>query len=112
MNQSPSPAPENLYASLPITAPGFESFLTLLDGAKVKVEQIVSNAHASPKDFWYDQEDDEWVLLLRGGATLEFSDRCLVELSAGSHLFIPKHTRHRVERTEADTIWLAIFLKP
>lgn len=101
-----SPLPSDDEAALP------EEFLTLLDTPQIKIERIISHAQASPPDFWYDQPEDEWVLVLRGEATLEFADGGMVDLPVGSHLLIPKHTRHRVERTTAETIWLAIFFKP
>jgi cupin 2 domain-containing protein len=88
-----------------------ETFRTLLESPHIKLEHIISRGQASPPDFWYDQEEDEWVLLLRGGATLEFADGGMVELTAGDHLTIPKHVRHRVHRTTENAIWLALFLK-
>jgi cupin 2 domain-containing protein len=88
-----------------------ETFHPLLESPHVKLEQIISRGQASPPDFWYDQDEDEWVLLVRGVATLEFADGGMVELTAGDHLTIPKHVRHRVHRTSEDAIWLALFLK-
>ncbi len=88
-----------------------EIFRTLLESPHVKLEHMISHGQASPPDFWYDQVEDEWVLLLRGKATLEFADGGMVELTSGSHLTIPKHVRHRVHQTTEDAIWLALFLK-
>ena len=90
---------------------GAETFRTLLESPHVKLEHIISHGQASPPDFWYDQDEDEWVLLLRGSATLEFADGSMVELTTGDHLTIPKRVRHRVARTTEDAIWLALFLK-
>jgi len=77
------------------------------DGARV--ERIVSRGEASPPDFWYDQDDDEWVLLAAGTATVAFEDR-RVRLRAGDWLFIPARCRHRVASTSKDAVWLAVFL--
>lgn len=101
----------NIFPTPSESHAGVEEFLTLVESANTRVERILSHGQASEKDFWYDQEEDEWVLLLRGEAVLEMGDGSLVGLTAGSHLMIPKHTRHRVERTTRETIWLAIFLK-
>ena len=101
----------NLFTPTTDADSGGETFHTLLESPHARLEQIVSRGQASPPNFWYDQEEEEWVLLLRGEATLEFADGRLVELTAGSHLTIPKHVRHRVHRTSEDAIWLALFLK-
>jgi len=95
------------------TAPaGLETFLTLFESANVRVERIVSNTHSSPADFWYDQPEDEWVMVLRGQATLEFTDGESVAMRAGDHVTIATHVRHRVSETDAETIWLAVHVKP
>ncbi|HYJ16061.1 MAG TPA: phosphoribosylaminoimidazole carboxylase, partial [Candidatus Limnocylindria bacterium] len=63
---------KNLFANLANAQRG-EEFLTLFDNANVKIERIVSHANPSPAGFWYDQDEDEWVVVLRGSATLEFA---------------------------------------
>lgn len=102
--------PSNLFSSLH-TVPGTEEFTTLLASGGTKIERIVSCSHASPAGFWYDQADDEWVLVLEGTATLEFDHGAPVDMKAGDHLFIPRHTRHRVSRTGPRTVWLAVHLQ-
>ncbi len=84
----------------------------LARGNAARVERIVSRGHRSPEGFWYDQDEDEWVLLLAGEAVLSFEDREDVQLRPGDHLLIPAHRRHRVTRTaeNTDTVWLAVFL--
>ena len=77
----------------------------------MKIERIVSHSHSSPAEFWYDQPGDEWVIVLRGSATLAFADGKSVDLSAGDYLEIARHVRHRVARTADETIWLAVHLK-
>ena len=91
---------------------GLETSLTLFESAGVRVERIVSNAHSSPAGFWYDQPEDEWVMVLRGQATLEFAGGESVAMGAGDHVTIASHVRHRVSETDAETIWLAMHVRP
>jgi cupin 2 domain-containing protein len=88
-----------------------EIFTTLFEKAGVKIERIDSHGQASPEGFWYDQPQDEWVLLVKGDAELEIADQPPITLKAGDHIAIPAHVRHRVARTSADALWLAVHLK-
>lgn len=101
---------KNLFTELPAGVAG-EDALTLLDNRRVKISRIVSHSYGSPEGFWYDQADDEWVIVLRGSAALEFADGEIVELAAGDYLTIERHVKHRVARTGAETIWLAVHVK-
>ena len=103
-------AVKNIFAPTTAAAAG-EEFLTLLENSGVKIERIVSHSHASPEDFWYDQDGDEWVMILTGSATLEFAGGEVIEMGAGDYLTIPRHLKHRVARTSQETIWLAVHLK-
>jgi cupin 2 domain-containing protein len=84
----------------------------LLDTPGARLERIVSTGHATPPGEWYDQDRDEWVVVLRGRARLriegEPEDRAL---APGDHLLLRAHVRHRVEWTDPDepTVWLALF---
>ncbi len=83
--------------------------LVAFKGETVRVERIVSDGQATPEGSWYDQEWGEWVVILRGGAELEFADPPAEErLGQGDWLFIPAQRRHRVRSTEAGTLWLAV----
>ncbi len=99
----------NIFAGASAGA-GEEEFLTLLESNAVKIERIVSHAHNSPAGFWYDQPHNEWVMLVRGGATLEFADGELVKLKEGDYLVIPPHVKHRVRETGSQTVWLALHM--
>ena len=101
---------KNLFANIADTKAG-EQLLTLFENTNAKVERIVSHTHSSPAGVWYDQEEDEWVTVLRGTATLEFTDGAQMELKAGDYLTIPRHVKHRVARTSSETIWLAVHIK-
>ena len=80
----------------------------------IRIERIVSTGQASPPGFWYDQEQDEWVVLLTGKAKIVWEDGQSRALSAGEWLLIPAHQRHRVEWTAKEPppcIWLAVHGK-
>ena len=87
-----------------------EHMEALLPDHGVLIERIISTGQASPQDFWYDQERDEWVVLIQGEARLAYPDGRMVGLKAGDWLFIPAHERHRVDWTskEPPCIWLAV----
>ena len=99
----------NLFEDIPGELPE-ELISVLVENGPVKIERIVSDGHASPEGFWYDQEQAEWVLIISGSAVLRFEDETIA-LSPGEHLLIPAHRRHRVESTSLTekTIWLAVF---
>jgi cupin 2 domain-containing protein len=104
------PATDNLFDAIPGELPA-EQFDTLLATASFRLERIVSLGHVSPDGFWYDQDQHEWVLLLRGAARLRYDDRDQpLELTPGSCIHIPAHCRHRVEWTDPTqpTVWLAL----
>lgn len=101
----------NLF-SVPDILPPDEIVEPLFSLPGARVERIVSHGHASPPGFWYDQEEDEWVALLTGSATLQLLDpEERFELRPGDHLLITAHRKHRVEWTVPGqpTIWLAVF---
>jgi cupin 2 domain-containing protein len=104
--------PNNLFANISHDLPA-ELIEPLLTRPGVRMERIVSRGHCSPSDFWYDQAEDEWVLLLEGAARLRFEDGEVVEMTPGSYLDIPAHRRHRVEWTDPqrNTVWLAVFFE-
>lgn len=102
---------ENFFAvPAAVRVPGGEEyFAPLLVGQNgLRVERIVSWGHVTPEDAWYDQDTDEWVLLVAGQARLAFADGREVSLAAGEQLFLPRGLRHRVVYTSAPCIWLAI----
>ncbi|MGD9367894.1 MAG: phosphoribosylaminoimidazole carboxylase [Desulfobacteraceae bacterium] len=102
----------NLFTDIPETLPD-EFFEEILTHSNVRIERIVSRGHRSPEGFWYDQDWDEWILLVQGSAGLAFEGAsAVVELIAGDHLLIQARKRHRVAWTaeNEDTIWLAVHL--
>lgn len=101
---------DNLFANLPSTLDQ-EQFDTLYEKEGVRIERILSFGQSSPVGYWYDQSEDEWVMLLEGEAVIGYEDGSEVRLVIGDHLLIPAHTKHRVAFTAEDrlTIWLAVF---
>ncbi len=107
---------QNLFDALDRDRPD-ELFETLVQLPGAKLERIVSTGQATPPGEWYDQTDDEWVVLLSGAARLRFESPGTEhesdtehELKAGDYLLIPAHCRHRVEWTSPDelSVWLAL----
>ena len=105
----------NLFAGLPVEARADELVVDLLSRPALRIERIVSTGQASPEGFWYDQEWEEWVVLLSGAAEVRFADepdpRRLV---VGDWLHIEAHRRHRVEWTDPTqpSVWLAVHYRP
>jgi cupin 2 domain-containing protein len=87
-----------------------EYFEEIISSNQFKLERIVSEGHKSPKDFWYDQEKNEFVMLISGSAEIQFENEPAVQLVKGDYLIIPAHKKHRVEKTDLiqQTIWLAL----
>jgi cupin 2 domain-containing protein len=102
----------NLLDNLPATG-AEETITALLTTPHVRIERIVSHAHASPPGFWYDQDAAEWVVVVTGAAGLQIDGEAEPRrLGPGDYLLIPAHVRHRVAWTAADqpTVWLAVHL--
>jgi len=85
---------------------GEESFSILFENPHIRIEGIRSNQKMLGEI--YDQQEDEWVLLVKGQASLRIKEN-LYELQSGDFLFIPKHTPHQVVSTDEDTLWLGVF---
>lgn len=104
------PSTANLFRQLP-EAKKSEQIETLLKTSGFRIERIVSQGQASDEGFWYDQPDDEWVVVLEGSARLEIAEPpSVVELTAGDWVSLPARCRHRVAWTDPDrpTMWLAV----
>jgi cupin 2 domain-containing protein len=100
----------NLFDNLDF-AVAEEVFTPLLEGKDVRLERIVSAGQATPAGEWYDQDEHEWVVLLRGRAGLVFHGEPEVHvLEPGDYVNIPAHTLHRVAWTDETekTVWLAL----
>lgn len=94
--------------SLP-TVPLCEELQTaLFSDANIHIERIISYGQTSD---WYDQEQNEFVMLLEGSAQLEYEDGEILTLNKGDSIFIASHKKHRVAFTSSTPpcIWLCIF---
>lgn len=99
----------SIFTGIPAQLPT-ELCQTLLDTPNIRIERIVSKGHCSAENDWYDQSQDEWVILLQGQARLTFAGTDPIDLNPGEYLLIPAHCKHRVDWTSPDTesVWLAI----
>lgn len=100
----------NLYDDIPDNLPD-EHFTDLIRGKNIRIERIISLGHTSPEHGWYDQYENEWVIVLEGSGSILFENGALHALNKGDYLNIPAHTKHRVTQTDPNniTIWLAVF---
>jgi len=102
--------PGNVFRGIPSVS--FEERIEQIGGGRgVRIERIFTRGQASPQGFWYDQDTDEWVMVIQGRARLQVQDQDeLIELAAGDYVSLPAHCRHRVAWTDPDqtTIWLAV----
>jgi cupin 2 domain-containing protein len=112
---------DSLFKDIPAELPE-ELIETICSTDCVKIERIVSRRHASPEGFWYDQDRNEFVLIVQGSAGLKFDGEDdivvlktgdylnIVVLKTGDYLNIASHVKHRVEWTDSssETIWLAV----
>lgn len=102
---------KNIFTDIPQNLPD-EIFETIVKTPNVKIERIVSRGHSSPEGFWYDQNEHEWIMVLKGRAGLVFAETDGERvLNPGDCINIPAHVRHRVQWTakDEDTIWLAVY---
>jgi cupin 2 domain-containing protein len=95
----------NIY-TLKNPKPDSEQFATLHQKHGIKIEAIRS--HLLHPGEVYDQDEDEWVVLIRGNAQLLIQQKVL-NLREGDSVFLPKHTPHQVLSTSGDALWLGVF---
>ncbi len=97
----------NIFTNLPPCPTHGEAFETLLSHHHITVERIVSASFNHGR--WMEQEQDEWVLLLQGEATLNVAGDVMA-LQCGDYLFLKARTPHRVINTSAQALWLAMHI--
>jgi len=88
-----------------------EIFEDIISTQTLRIERIVSKGQTSPETGWYDQSENEWVIVLSGFGVIEYANGVKVTLKEGDYLNIKAHEKHRVIETSSDdaTVWLAIF---
>jgi len=100
----------NIFNNIPSEIPN-EIFDDIIKTEQLRIERIVSKGQTSPDVGWYDQTENEWVIVLSGYGVIEFIDGTQITLKQGDYFNIEAHKKHRVIETCADesTVWLAIF---
>jgi len=99
----------NVFRSIPEDLTE-EVFDILAQSKDVKIERIVSKGQSSPSSRWYEQEQNEWVIVLKGEAVISFEHGKEIDLKVGNYINIPAYTKHRVNWSDpnTETIWLAV----
>lgn len=77
----------------------------LAAGRGFAVEQILSGRLVAPQE--YEQDHDEWVVVLAGAAVLEVGG-VAHDVGVGDWWLLPAGVRHRLLRTEPGTSWLTV----
>lgn len=85
-----------------------EIFEILHKQKDIEITHIVSSSKIPNKE--YDQEEDEFVLLLEGEARLSIEGKEKL-LKKGDYIFLPAHTKHKILHVKNNTHWLAIYIK-
>lgn len=88
-----------------------EQVESLYQNGNVRIERIVSGGQVSPDGFWYEQDEDEWVLVVQGEGRIQYESGEEIVLCPGEHLLLPAGKRHRVSYTSKNPccIWLCVF---
>ena len=95
----------NIYEYL--TPESGENFTTLLEYKNIKINRIVSSSDVKPIE--YIQDEDEWLVLLEGEATLLINNEEKI-VTKGETLFIPAKVPHKVLKTNNGTVWLTVHV--
>ena len=90
-----------------VTPKNGETFTTLLEHKNIKINRIVSSSDV--KSIEYIQDEDEWLVLIEGEATLLIDDK-EQRLIKGETLFIPAEVPHKVLKTNDGTVWLTVHI--
>ena len=84
-----------------------ENLTTLLSHKNIKINRIISSDQLEETE--YLQEEDEWLVLLEGEATLLIQNE-EKKLQRGETLFIEKNTPHQILKTAKGTVWLTVHI--
>jgi len=90
-----------------------EKSTILYEDSKIKVEKIISYGYKSPNNFWYEQNEKEYVYILQGSGTLLFENNNEVILKQGDKYLIESNLKHKVCYTSLNPpcVWLCMFVK-
>ena len=102
---------KNIFANIPNKIPE-EITEILMENKNIRIERIISRGQKSSTDFWYNQDENEWIMVIKGSAKLKIENEPEeITLCMGDYINIPSHLKHRIEWTNPneETLWLAIF---
>ena len=99
----------NIFDKIPTDLP-IEIFESIQENESIKIERIISKGHSSPESGWHDQDKNEWVIVLKGAATILFENNISTKLLEGDYINIDAHKKHKVSWTspKVETIWLVV----
>lgn len=105
-----------------------ESIEILYKNMNSRIERIISSGQTTPENIWYDQIEEEWIVLLQGEAVLLIKKMDNdpdwekdtktnsnmykeIKLKKGDTFLIKAHQKHRVIYTSQNPpcIWLCYF---
>lgn len=100
----------NLFSCIPPFL-DHEQFRDIVKTDQIRIERIVSYGQSSPEQGWYEQDENEWVMVLTGFGIIEYDNGERFELKQGDYLNVAAHQKHRVTATsdKEPTVWLAVF---
>lgn len=104
---------KNVFADIPETIPE-EIFERLVETKSFRLERIISDGQLTPENEWYDEDENEWFVLIKGSAALLLEgDKEPLIMKPGDYLNLSAHRKHKVLWTDAEetTIWLAIHYR-
>ena len=87
-----------------------EIFETIVSNDNIKIERIISYGQITKKDFWYNQDDDEFIYIIQGESKIKYDDGTVHILNTNDSLYIKAHQKHQVIYTSNPAVWLAIFI--
>lgn len=102
----------NLYEFDKESAKKSEITDVIFEDSKIRIERIVSMGQTTPRDYVYDQNEDEFVTVIKGEAIITLVDENRdFHLYEGDTFMLYAGVRHRVSYTSSPCIWLCVFSK-
>jgi len=92
---------------------GKEDFSNIFSSRGLQIKRIISKGYRTPETKWLKDDTDEFVILLRGSASIRFFNGEIKRMKSGDYLHIPSGTKHKVTYTSKKPCcyWLAIHFK-
>lgn len=92
---------------------GKEIFSSIFSSRGLKIKRIISKGYRTPERKWLIDDTDEFVILLKGSASIRFFNGEIKKMKRGDYIHIPPGTKHKVTYTSKKPCcyWLAIHFK-